>query len=124
MTVDLTVGGPDVLPQRQVPAKGLSIPVTAKLSSDAVDKVIAHFKQAHPEIDTIADGCTCEHGPTRWGRGPETADTCADCGGLVPPPADRSISFAGQQAGIAAAGALEAFNGSPGLGRPEHPPLP
>ncbi|WNA13638.1 hypothetical protein SEA_PHAYETA_95 [Mycobacterium phage Phayeta] len=29
--------------------------------------------------------CRCEHGPTRWGRGDVTADTCATCGGLVTP---------------------------------------
>lgn len=34
--------------------------------------------QEYPEL------CVCEYGPTRWGRGAELADTCADCGRLVP----------------------------------------
>lgn len=87
VSVDLVLGGPDVLPQRQVPdtqSKGITIPVRARLSADAVDLITTHLKQAHPEVDTTQlTGCTCADGPTRWGFGGSTSDTCFHCRGRI-----------------------------------------
>lgn len=45
-------------------------------------------------IDGPHPSCECEHGPTKWGRGENIADTCAVCGGMVPAvvPADHHDS--------------------------------
>lgn len=71
VTIDLAVGGPDVLPRRQVPdgqpicpcgsdctttcghcrhARPPGISVHPELSSDAVARVNEHLKLAHPDV--------------------------------------------------------------------------
>lgn len=53
VTIDLVVGGPDVLPRRQVPGTHIRAPgisVHPELSSDAVARVTEHLKLVHPAV--------------------------------------------------------------------------
>lgn len=51
VTVDLVLGGPDVLPRRQVPGSpGITIPVQAQINETSYDDVNEHMQTAHPEL--------------------------------------------------------------------------